>query len=382
MSNNMFDVLIIGAGPAGCAAAYYISKTGFKTAVLDVKREIGYPVCCGEAISMRALEMTGLYDCSYIDTEVEGFNVYFPNMKNFYCHSKGYILNRGEFEKFLAYKAEKYGAAFFMGEKALSFSMDDGVHVVKTADSEYRAKVLIGADGPNSAVDAAYFKNISQNVHAMQYKLDKKFFHYDTASTLDFFYDALSPYYFWIFEKQGEINAGGCVSDRKILEQFIAKHIKYENFSFKQLTRGNVPVSGIKEKICGGRTLLIGDAAGLTNPVTMAGIYSALISAMVSAESVKSFFKTGKESALNMYNERIRNYAFASQRVKYVAKHCYKFPESTLNFIGDYFEGRDFRTKDPARFISLAMKNPSIGKDLGPLMVHRQLLRQNKDEMW
>src|SRR5665811_362029 len=105
-----------------------------------------------------------------------------------------------------------------------------------------------------------------------RYKIRNDGCRYDSGNYLDFYYDTLSNYYFWIFEKTKEINAGGLVKNKEVLIEFIKKHVPGGDFKYKGFCRGLIPISGIKDKIFSQNAFLIGDAAALTNPVTFAGI--------------------------------------------------------------------------------------------------------------
>ena len=75
-----YDVIIAGGGPAGLTAAFHLAEKGMKTCVLERKKEIGYPVCCGEAVSKKSLKQVSFYDDSFIDKEVKGFRIFLDSL--------------------------------------------------------------------------------------------------------------------------------------------------------------------------------------------------------------------------------------------------------------------------------------------------------------
>ena len=376
--NQHYETVIIGGGPAGLCAAYFLAKAGRQACVLEQKKEIGRPVCCGEAISAKSLEMSGLYDDSYIDSKVRGFRIFFPNDKFFSVESHGYLLNRDKFEKFLAAQAEKLGAKIMLLTKASGMESEPGRNRIKTPTGDIAADFIIGADGPDSFVERTFFSNRYHALDAVQFKISKNGFPYPRGGWLDFYYDALSPYYFWVFEKHGEFNIGGLVKDKAALAEFINKRFPLAKIGNSPFSRGKIPVSWIKQRIQENRVFLTGDAAGLTNPVTFAGIYSAIASGRTAAESVVNF----KADPPGSYNKRLKQAVYLDNSIKNISTHCYSFHPDVLNFIGEYFEGRDYRTKDYLKFLRLSLKTLRIFSSIFPLLNHRQLLKNHRDDIW
>ena len=377
-----FDVIIIGAGPAGSTAAYTLAKEGISCALIEQKKTPGEPVCCGEAISEASLKTAGVLHGSYVDKKIEGFKIHFPNNKHFFVKSPGYVINRNKFDHYLFDLAVKNGAKPFLKCKAETIKRTESGFEIQTTKGAFSAKYLIGAEGPKSLVDALFFNNRTELVDATQYKLPKPHYKHDSGNYIDFYYDTLSNYYFWIFEKQKEINVGGLVKDKQILLDFIKKRFPKEDFKYEGFCRGTIPMGGIKEKIFNQNAFLIGDAAGLTNPVTFAGIYTAIISAKLAAYSIYGDLKMGKKEAPAYYEKAVRKQYFANKDMKYAAKHCYAFPQEVLDFIGEYFEGRHFGTKDVFKFLKLALMHPIIFRHLRPLLKHREILKDKYNFLW
>jgi digeranylgeranylglycerophospholipid reductase len=380
--NLRYETVIIGGGPAGLTAAYCLAKAGRQACVLEQKKEIGKPVCCGEAISAKSLENSGLFDDSYVDSKVKGFGIFFPNNKFFRVESPGYLINRDKFEQFLATQAEKHGAKILTATKAVGMTADRGVIRVNTPAENINADFIIGADGPDSAVERAFFSNSYNFLDAAQFKIEKNRFPYSCGGWLDFYYDALSPYYFWVFEKKDGFNIGGLVNDKNTLQEFIKKRFPLAKTDNAPFSRGKIPMSWIKKSIHKSRIFLAGDAAGLTNPVTFAGIYSAIASGKAAAGSIVRYSYSRRQEALDAYPGKIKQAIYSDKSIRSIAGRCYKFPPEVLDFIGEYFDGRDFRTKDYLKFIKLALKTPVIFGSLFPLFSHRQLLKKHRDDIW
>ena len=115
-SNEIYDVAIIGGGPAGVTTAYKCAKAGLKVAVLERDREIGVPVRCAEGIMTKFLAEFGDIPDSVIASQINKIILLPPNKQPIYVNAsvKGVILNRELFDKFLAKKALAQGAEILL----------------------------------------------------------------------------------------------------------------------------------------------------------------------------------------------------------------------------------------------------------------------------
>jgi len=157
--NQPYDVIIVGAGPAGLAAAKNSAEGGAKTLVLEEHREIGLPHHCSG----------WLWSCPYSETlfrspdfkkvvlqELESQNIYGPSGKLIITVPlKGWVVNRVEFDKVLAKKAISAGADIALNTKVVSLLTNEekviGVSVERSGRTiEIESKVVIGADGIRS----------------------------------------------------------------------------------------------------------------------------------------------------------------------------------------------------------------------------------------
>jgi len=379
----VFDVLIAGGGVAGLACAARLAKAGFYVCLIERKNKTGFPVCCGEAVSKKSLHSSGFFDMSYIDSQVKGYRINYPGNNYMEVDSEGYLLDRGAFEKHLTVLAEKAGAEILLKTTILSCSQDgEGVNVSTTL-GEYKTKYLIAADGPESVCASSFSDEKNKYVHGIQYRIKEKNMSgiNPGGGFLNFYFDKLSLYYFWNFEKNNCFNAGGCVPDKTILSDFIKKRITDKAYKTADFTRGKIPTGGLKKNIVFGKTALIGDAAGAINPVSLAGIYGALLSANLCVDAVIMSLKTGSNRLLS-YENNMKRTNLAAFYSKYLAKHCYNYPEKVLLFLGEYYRGRNFLTVDVPRFLKLVIKYPVVLGFLIPLLLHRWVLKNQTDNMW
>jgi len=109
-----FDVIIVGAGPAGLRAAKVLAEGKAKVLCIDKKQEIGVPKRCGEGLGLSWMDRLGLKpDPKWCLQEINGAALYAPSMKNVKIDFKkvsGYVIERRVFEKELAKEAAAKGA--------------------------------------------------------------------------------------------------------------------------------------------------------------------------------------------------------------------------------------------------------------------------------
>ena len=163
------DVLIVGAGPAGASAAYYIATSGRKAIILD-KQNFPRTKVCGDFVSpgsLRELQKMGITDPpTVIDGNVlneasvflngqEMISGKFPTVSDMPRY--GQVIPRAKLDSAILQSAVSKGAIFLEGFRVSNFTIEnDGVKVAATDEKgisrEFHVRLLIGADGNNSTV--------------------------------------------------------------------------------------------------------------------------------------------------------------------------------------------------------------------------------------
>src|SRR3989344_2405428 len=99
----VYDVAVVGAGPAGGSASIHASKAGLKTIMIEEHPQIGNPVHCGECLSDLALQRLDLKPPQKAIVKVaKGIRIIFPDRSESKLNENGYVLEKHEFEKWLA----------------------------------------------------------------------------------------------------------------------------------------------------------------------------------------------------------------------------------------------------------------------------------------
>ena len=304
------DVLVVGLGPAGSRAAASAAAAGLTVVALERRQAAGTPVQCAEFVpSPIERDVPGVRAVTAQKiTRMLTFVGKVPPRETTDFH--GLMLDRAAFDRMLAQQAARDGAECRYRETVLCVDADGSVQT--SAGVRLRPRVLIGADGPGSRVGAAIRQVNRDLVDTRQVTVSLVLPHDAT----DIF---LSPDYYggygWLFPKGAVANIGVGVAARarpllKPLLAALGKKLADERRIGTRalaLTGGAIPVGGRLRSVGHlGRTavLLAGDAAGLTNPVTGAGIASAVQSGALAGRAAVDLIG-GRAQALDEYEEEL-----------------------------------------------------------------------------
>ncbi len=304
------DVLIVGLGPAGSRAAAAASAAGARVVALERRSESGRPVQCAEFVpALLDQEVAGLASVTaqavnrmltFVAADAADETPRFP----------GRMIDRGAFDRLLARRAEEAGAECRYGASISGIEADG---TVRAADgTSFRPRVLIGADGPRSRVGAAVARVNRAVVETRQVTVPLLRPH---DATDIFLHADYVGGYAWLFPKGPTANLGIGVAPeaRALLTPLLARlHRRLigegrVGVGASCLTGGPIPVGGrlaARAAIGGMPVLLAGDAAGLTNPVTGAGIAAAVLSGKLAGEAAAGWL-SGRPGALEGYEEEL-----------------------------------------------------------------------------
>lgn len=276
------DILIVGAGPAGCSAALTAVQEGLRVVVAERRRQVGVPVRCAEYIPAPLLGAVTLGK-QFIVQPVSGMRTFLPNGEVKETRSPGFTINRDCFDQLMARAAEEKGVRILLSTGAIA--KENGAVVLKEKDDSFvkiNARVIVGADGPHSAVGTWIASENRNLIPAVQVRVP-------LAKPMEFtevyFDKEIHGGYGWVFPKGTEANVGiGRKKNTarpkplwKVLEQFVKRLTEVEKVKPKPIQRfgGWIP-AGPPRNVTKGNVLLVGDAAGHTHPITGAGVYQAV----------------------------------------------------------------------------------------------------------
>lgn len=304
------DVLVVGLGPAGSRAAATAAAAGLSVVALERRETAGAPVQCAEFVpALIELDVPGVRAVTVqkITRMLTFVGDEAPEVTN---HFHGLMIDRGAFDRMLARQAAVNGAECRYGETVSVIGADGTVHT--SVGARLQPKVLIGADGPQSQVGAAIRQVNRELVDTRQVTVPLVLPHDATDIFLGADYHGG---YAWLFPKGAVANIGLGVAfeSRQSLKPLLAalcrKLADQRRIGTRTsaLTGGAIAVGG-RLRSAGhlGRTavLLAGDAAGLTNPITGAGIASAVQSGALAGRAAADFLGDCA-SAIDSYEEEL-----------------------------------------------------------------------------
>jgi geranylgeranyl reductase family protein len=335
------DVLVVGSGPGGSAAAYHLARHGVDVLVID-KARFPREKVCGDGLTPRGVK--AVTDMGVDPTEagwvrVEGLRVYgptvtlnlpWPKLERFPDY--GVVRTRHDFDHILVQRAVKAGAALWEATEAVAPVVDDGWVVgarVNREDGEpetVRAKYVIAADGASSrfAGKAGVRRDPTRplGVAARRYYRSPR----EQGAYLESWFDlwedqVILPGYGWIFPigedvlnvGAGLLNTTSYFKDippRRMLDAFV-RGLPEEWGISEESARGPVlsgplPMGMNRRPLALPGLLVVGDAGGIINPFTGEGIAYAIESAEIAAGLVHGALSSGRPGLAHTYPAVLR----------------------------------------------------------------------------
>ncbi len=302
---DQYDVVIVGAGPAGSIAAKNAALKGLDVLLIEKRQEIGDPVRCAEGVGKLHLRQHIEPDSRWICADVKGSRIFSPDGTKVEMAEQvsggevGYVLERKLFDRALANEAACAGANVMVKTRATGLIIEDdfvcGVKVMHLGEeSTIRSRIVIGADGVESKIGR--WAGIDTSLKPSDIETCTQFLVAGIEVDQDYcqFYlgNEVAPAgYVWIFPKgKNQANVGigilGSKSGDKraeaLLTDFVNKHMPEGKII--EMVVGGVPVCGTIERTIANGLMLVGDAARQSDPITGGGIINAMDAAKMAAD--------------------------------------------------------------------------------------------------
>jgi geranylgeranyl reductase family protein len=302
---NACDVLVVGLGPAGGSAARVAAEQGARVVAVDRKREIGVPVQCAEFIPLpigRCAAAPGVRVQA-----IEAMHSVLPSGAALDSGFRGLMVDRARFDQAFAAAAAAAGADVRAGTLLLGVDFAARVARLRGAEGEYSLgfRAIVAADGPHSRVAVLAGLPALETVDTRQYAVPLE---RHSTRTVVWLSDDYPGGYAWLFPR-GEVANLGLGMDTRFgadmktpLDRLHAQLAAAGEVGATVLSRtgGAIPVGGLRERLVVGDVVFAGDAAGLTHPITGAGIAPAVVSGELAGAAVAS-------GRLGEYEEEIRD---------------------------------------------------------------------------
>ena len=287
-----FDAIVVGAGPAGSTTALRLARGGARVLLLDRER---FPrdKPCGGGLTYRAVRQLPVPVDPVVEDVVEKFELGFRYRRRFERGGEGPLVlmtQRRRLDAFLAEQAAGAGVEFRDGVRATAVEASDGV--VRFDGGAAGAPVVIGADGVNG-LSARALGIAGRRRHGVALEGNVSYVHaregrWRGRAVVEL--GAVPGGYAWVFPKGDHVNVGvgGWQSEGPRLREHLERACVGYGLPSSRLEslRGyRLPMRRAGDAVSEGRVVLVGDAAGLVDPLSGDGIYEALVSARIAAES-------------------------------------------------------------------------------------------------
>jgi geranylgeranyl reductase family protein len=313
-ADSAVDIAVVGAGPAGAWTACVLARHGARVLLIDPSHPREKP--CGGGITARALALVA--DA----VDLETFPAVAIRSARFAASSTPavadvsladqalLVASRTEFDGAIVDAARRAGAGILASRVTKVRALSGGFEI-DTAAGPRRAAVIVGADGANSLVR----RTLASAFRRDQLSIATGFFaHGVTSRNIVIEFVADPPGYIWSFPRPTHLAIGICTqADRSLnaagLQRAAAAWIRRTGIAAgARLERYSWPIPSLPAadfvalSPSGPGWYLVGDAAGLVDPITREGIYFALLSAQWAADAILS----GAATAPQNYARRVR----------------------------------------------------------------------------
>ena len=385
-----YDVVVIGAGPAGSVAAQTCAQAGLRVLLAEKRQEIGSPVRCAEAVGKETTAEFIPLDDKWIGAEVDHFSltssqgdtIHFPPLET------TLVLERKIFDRELAHAAARSGADVIVKARAAGFIKNGtglaGVKLmVQGQPAEVRCRIVIGADGTEA--QSTRWAGLKSNPQLKDYYTAAQYLltNVNVDQTVCQYHVgwSLAPAgYLWVFPKgNNTANVGLVIAvDPKqsrtaidFLNAFVAQ--RFPASSILSQVVGGIPITNVLPQMTADGYLAVGDAAHQSDPLTAGGITNGMYGGLFAAQTAIEALRSGDTSRkfLKQYEKRWDEKFGADYRRLYRLRHAvFKIPEEKLNSMIKQISQLNAENTTLTQMFTIFLKEqPRLVVDVLPLLL-------------
>ena len=365
-------VAIVGGGPSGLQAAIALSRLGVKPTVYEEHSNVGQPIQCGEGLSIHAFNDFSIpMEKSEIWTKVhKQCKLVFPENGVIYGDIHAYMIQRDKFDQYLANRAKNLGSTIITSTKVNSIQQKtEGVilHTEGEKPDKIQCELAIIAEGAKAKLTRNLdFKPPDPLIFAFEYKVEGEW-----GEDLEFYFDAEKyPYgYIWIFPRKNETNIG-IVTTSSERKRRLDDFLKQKSITGKILEKvgGPIPMKGPIPRIHRDNVMIVGDAAGMVNPIFYGGIRIGMTSGEIAGKVAAAFLKNqGEDRAYSLSNYQIEISKFKFMDRINLSCHDFFYSRSNkfLSKLGKILNNKNINSiegKEKIKVLVNLIMNPALLK--------------------
>ncbi len=328
------DVLIVGGGPSGSGLAFHLASKGIKVIVVEAG-VFPRDKICGDGVSpiaLAELEKMGITGTQKFKkaNEIKKVGLFLKNTKAFINLSKpdnlpfhARIIPRLELDNWIYEAAKNAGATYIQGTRVMGYSIKSNFALVNLKDAKktfsLKTKLIVGADGSNSTIARKLHDRKPKDDYQL---LGLRAYYKNVNGPRDrvdiYFNEGGFPGIFWMFPKgESGANIGIAMISKTFphkpehIKKILMDHISNNPDILERIGDGEMegkidgwPITffNAKQKITDDRILLVGEAAGLINPLSGDGIQYALLSAVWASKTIVECMNANDFSSVALYS--------------------------------------------------------------------------------
>ena len=293
-----YDVIVVGAGPAGSTTARECAARGLRVVLLD-RAEFPRDKPCGGAVTVRALSLLPFDITPVAERTVTGIHFTVRQKKGFTRRSSDDLVvltQRSKLDAYLVERAVESGVELREGFQVRQVERHPTHVVVRNGASVVEGTTLVAADGANgvTAKLAGISVQVGQHIALEGNITPPNGVPDQWQDTIGLDVGGMEGGYGWIFPKGDHLNIGlgGWKYVGSTLRERLDRLVRYYGYDPKDVwgLRGfHLPMRQAGSAMADGNVLLVGDAAGLVDPVTDEGIHSAIWSGRAAARHLEEY---------------------------------------------------------------------------------------------
>ncbi len=327
-----YQVAVIGAGPAGAAAAYYLSKAGLQVLVMEKQQFPRAKLCGGGVTTKVSRELEFSFD-GVIEKTVRRVVI----SENYQWpitiereRPMVFMVTRDKFDQLLLDKAREQGAGIHFSKVVSIAPENDKYNLTLQDGNAVRADYVIGADGA-LGVSFKHVNNPQDREIAVALEATVPDFHCIEEAKID--YGIVPAGYGWAFPKGDHLSVGvgtfaAYASNLKaVFQDYVSNQPLLQGVPDIKPKGFIIPFCHKRTSFLRGKVLLAGDAAGLADPFSGEGIYNAIRSGRIAAEVIIAAENTG--ASLETYVRRLQKEVLPELRRAYLLSKLF-YPRSAF----------------------------------------------------